>query len=646
MPKVIRDIFHKKSKKSQDNREKFNVNKQSSTETRVDRVERVEKSTQSTQTTQTSVDNRLLMTNNYLQNYEIIVKDKSVGTKVYVHVEKIGEKTKIDRDKIIVTPILKITLKYKDETYECKALTAKIEGRLSIIGCEEEINEIAKKTYRHPPNKQIIEAINNYVNDHFEVEEIPIVDYVRQKYPDRLNEIERDPFTWILSHTRDIVGYDRLKLLTLLSIISSQMKRVPGISRIHLNIVGQSGAGKSSVIKSVLKYVNDDMKLDATRFTEKSLGYLDVDTFDGKVVFLEQIDNQNVAYLREAMSEEKICTYVTEKVSTDDGEKHVTKKICIEGQPAFITTSVSDKVDLEREQIANRMLNVYLKYNYNKDVIEKIVERTDNEVSDVDKMVFTAYLLTRPSMADVTPVKDKIIAFTEKLAELTRNPVNRTAEILRNLVRAVAIARGKTKADDDDFNFVIENFQLDILFNGLGLTERDIEFILALDSPLKSSEIADKLKVSKQYAINVLKNLERKGIVEGVKEDGKTFTWYLTSLGRKIKALVNNIDKDVIEVRDEKGEIVGIADAKFRFDNDGRGDKENAVPSETMQRSNEKINDLSTLCRKYDNKQWTELLIYDKIASECIKKGYIVRDEYDFLKYNNNRFVEVSPADA
>jgi len=84
---------------------------------------------------------------------------------------------------------------------------------------------------------------------------------------------------------------------------------------------------------------------------------------------------------------------------------------------------------------------------------------------------------------------------------------------------------------------------LDVSYNGLGLTERDVEFIEALpdEGGLKTSEVADALKVSKQYALNILKNLERKGVVEGVKEDNKTFTWYLTPLGRKIKVLVSNI---------------------------------------------------------------------------------------------------------
>jgi len=53
--------------------------------------------------------------------------------------------------------------------------------------------------------------------------------------------------------------------------------------------------------------------------------------------------------------------------------------------------------------------------------------------------------------------------------------------------------------------------------------------------------------------------------------------------------LVNNIDKDVVEVRDDKGELVGVADAKFRPDtNAGNGGK-NAVPGDdgnTVQRDN------------------------------------------------------------
>jgi len=569
---------------------------ESSTEKRVDRDKRVANATHATHSAKFPVDNSVDDHHISQNRDEIIVKDEKNRKEVSVKIEKVGDKEIIGKETIETIPKLKITIRYKKENiWECNADVVEIEGKLTTIGCEKTLSEVVKVTGRHPPKERISEAIDEYVNAHFEIKSMPLVDYVRQKYADRLAEIERDPFGWILTHTREIVGYDRLKLLTFLAVVSSRMRRIKGISRIHINIVGQPGSGKSSVVKSVLKFITDDDTLiDATRFTEKALGYLGIDSLDGRIVFLEQIDDQNIEYLREAISEEKITTYVTVRVETDEGVKYVTQKVTIEGQPVFISTSVADNVDLKKYQIENRILNVYLKYVYSRDIIKAILERgNEDEVSDVDKMVFTAYLLTRPNWADISSLEGEIMAFTDKLAELTRSPVNRTAEVLRNLVRAVAIARGKTKADIDDLNSVMSNFQLDVFYNGLGLTERDVEIVEVLpdEGGLKTQEVADALRMSKQYVLKVLSNLERKGVVEGDKADGKTFTWSLTSLGRRIKALVNNIDKDVIEVRDEKGELVGAVDSKFRDDADAGDSRANTVRRDdggAMSRGDEK----------------------------------------------------------
>jgi len=194
--------------------------------------------------------------------------------------------------------------------------------------------------------------------------------------------------------------------------------------------------------------------------------------------------------------------------------------------------------------------------------------------------VFKAWLSTRPSHAKIQEeVVNAVVEFMKKLKEYTREPLNRTVEVARNLIIVTAIMRGRTEATLDDWQFVAENFQLDLLYNGLGLTERDVEIIEELpdEGGLKTSEVADALKVSKQYALNILKNLERKGVADSAKEDGKTFTWYLTPLGRRIKALVNNIDKDVIEVRDKDGRVTGAANAKFFPGDDGGGAEEGAV---------------------------------------------------------------------
>jgi len=502
------------------------------------------------------------------------------GRKVKISVYRIGEEEKIEGDKVVRRAKLKFVIRYSSVVTNC------------IDDCNDAISEVAKASDYKVPKKAISEKIAELREEYGEAEEIPIVDYVRQKYPDRLAEIEKDPIAWIMSRTNEIVGYERLKLLTFLSLVSTRMERVMGMSRLHIMLVGGSGVGKSSTVKSVLKFA-EDIVIPSTRITQNALGYLNVDSFDGKVLFIEQIDKQNMNYLRELMTEEKICTVVTEKETDEDGkERHVARQRCIEGQPAVITTSVVDTIDVDKEQIFNRMLKVYVKTDPSTEdkIWGSIMTRAKVEISPVDAMVFKAWLSTRPSHAKIQEdVTNAAIDFMKKLKEFTREPLNRTVEVARNLIIVTAIMRGRTEATLDDWQFVLENFQLDLLYNGLGLSERDVELIEALpdDGGLKSSEVADKLKVSKQYAINVLKNLERKGVVEGEKTDGKTYTWYLTPLGRRIKALVNNIDKDVVEVRDEKGGLVGIADNKFRPDANAGNDRKNAVSGDdgnTVQR--------------------------------------------------------------
>jgi GTPase SAR1 family protein/DNA-binding MarR family transcriptional regulator len=501
------------------------------------------------------------------------------GRKVVVSVYNAGEVEKVEGDKVVRRTKLRFVLKYKDVVKECISTSSDLN-----VDCGLAIKEVAKATHYSVPYKALREAISELRDKHANEEAVSIVDYVRQKYPDKLAEIERDPFKWVLDRTKEIVGYERLKLLTFLSIVSSQMDRVMGMSRIHLMLVGPSGAGKSSTVKSVVRFIDDsDIYIPGTRLTQNALGYLDVKTVDGKVLFIEQIDRQAVNYLREMMTEEKITTLVTEKVVDEEGrERFVTRRVTIPGQATVITTSVVDTIDVDREQLFNRFLKVYV--NPKSVDIDKVIEaiwtRKKSELSEVDKLVFLAYLLSRPKFADNRDLLERAKRFLKPIAGISREPINRTAEILRNLAIAVAIARGKTKVDDEDFDFVMRNFQLDILYNGLGLSERDVDFILALPDHggVKTNEVVDELKENKQYVLNVLKNLERKGVVEGVKEDGKTFTWFLTPLGKRIKALVNGIEKDVVEVEDEKGETVAMLDPKFRPDDEREGNRGNAVP--------------------------------------------------------------------
>ena len=493
------------------------------------------------------------------------------GHKVKVDVYDTGVEEVINGDRAVTRRRLKFVVVYRDVVREC----------VTDAECKDAVAEVAKATYYKVSKSAILGLISELKEKYGDERSLPLIEYVKERYPDRLAELDRDPFSWVLKRTSYIVGYERLKLLTLLAVVTSRLRRVPGMSRLHLLLVGPSGAGKSSTVKSVLSFLSDDVVIGGTRLTQNALGYLNVDTLDGRILFIEQIDRQNFNYVREAMTEDKICTVVTEKVVDAEGnERHVARERCIPGQPVVISTSVVDKIDADREQFLNRFLKVYVdpRSVNTEDVVRAILDRRPAEVDQADRTVYTAWLLSRPDRAEVSEdVKEKIAEFVRRLSELTREPVTRVTEVIRNLVVAVAVARGKTVADRDDLEFVLDRFELDILFNGLGLTERDVEFLSVLpdDGGLKTNDVADALRVSKQYALNVLKELERKGLVEGNKEDGKTFTWFLTAFGKRVKSLLT--DKGVVELRDERGEVVGLADGPFRPHDDAGGNRQNAV---------------------------------------------------------------------
>ncbi len=565
-------------------------------------------------------------------NEKFLAQETVVGKdgryKAEIKVFRVGEVEKVEDDKVVRRARLKFVLKYGNTVNEC------------LDDCREAVKEVAKASGYKISIKALSEKIDELREEYGGKEEIPIVDYVRQKYPDRLDEVEKDPVKWVMERTKEIVGHDRLKLLTFLSLISARMERMMGMSRIHIMLVGGSGVGKSSTVKSVLKFAGD-IVISSTRITKNALGYLPIDSFDGHVLFIEQIDRQGMNYLRELMTEEKICTVVTEKDVDEDGkERHVSRQRCIEGQPAVVTTSVVDDIDVDKEQVFNRMLKVYVRVDPTLENIiwKNIMNRTKVEVSPVDLMVFKAWLLTRPTHARIPEdVIDAVIGFMRKLKEYTREPLNRIVEIARNLIIVVAIMRGRTEVTLEDWKFVAENFQLDLLYNGLGLTERDVEIIETLpdDGGMKTQEVADILKYSKPYVLNLLKNLENKGVVEGIKEDGKTFTWYLTPLGKRIKALVNDLDRDVVE----DGEVV--AEAKFRPDDEREGNRGNAVPSDDgggVSGDEGETNRIAEAYRVLKERGWllaTDLVAWfgEDVLEELKKKDLIVFNIIDGVLY-------------
>ena len=393
------------------------------------------------------------------------------------------------------------------------------------------------------------------------------------------DEINNDPLEFFLSRSTEVVGNEKLKIAVLLSVVSSQLKKLYGIYRIHLILTGSSGVGKSSTIKSILKLfyemgdgVDDWIVLNVTRMTKESLGYLNVDTLDGKVMFVDQLDNiEGVNYLREAMSEGRITTMIP--VKTETGEIKTVVKV-IPGQPAFITTNVTANVD---HQILNRSIQLYLSQAEDEKlktrIVETILER--GEIDDLDKLKLITYvwLKTRPQSTKITgEVKKELVGLLSKFINF-RN-IYRATEITRNLVRATASLFGHEEITKDDVEFVMKYFKKDIILTTLELSERDLQLLRWLrdhgfaegekseeTKDVTTSEIAQVIKLSTQETKKVLDSLYDKGLLWKA-YDGKRFSWAINRYGLRV---LEELEKEVEEQQQGEDTDVIIEDQLLAY---------------------------------------------------------------------------------
>jgi len=393
-------------------------------------------------------------------------------------------------------------------------------------------------------------------------------------------EINKDPLEFFLSRSRDIVGNEKLKIAVLLSVVSSQLAKIKrGIYRVHLILTGSSGSGKSSTIKSILDLfydnadgVEDFIILKLTRMTKEALGRLRVETLDGKIIFVEQLDNmEGVDYIREAMSEDRITTLTTVK---DEEGNLVSKTVVIPGQPAFVTTNVTANVD---HQILNRSMQLYLSpvedEKLKTRIIETILERDDIEDLDKLKLITYVWLKTRPSSPKMTgEVKKELVGLLNKFINFKN--IYRATEITRNLTRATASLFGHKEITMEDVNFVMKYFKKDIILTTLELSERDLQLLRWLrdhgfvtaekeeeTKDVTTSEISQVMKMSTQETKKVLDALYDKGLLWKA-YDGKRFSWAINRYGIRV---LEELEKEVEEGEKQEETEVMIEDRLLAY---------------------------------------------------------------------------------
>ena len=564
-----------------------------------------------------------------IEDEDVEIKDNSIIIKskdkhrfeiYYGLAGTVEDSTRIIDLKVPQLPKWNFVAKKKDETLSIMVTVDFYQMEDKTIYYIRNKKEIIEKLYsfrgqRNISKKLINDALDAWldrIDPQKYVQWVDVREVVKQY--EEWEEINQDPLNFFLSRASDIVGNEKLKIAVLLNVVSSQLSKIRrGIYRVHLILTGSSGSGKSSTIKSILDLfydnadeIEDFVVLKLTRMTKEALGRLRVDTLDGKVIFVEQLDNmEGVDYIREAMSEDRITTLTTMK---DSEGNLVSKTVVIPGQPAFITTNVTANVD---HQIVNRSIQLYLSQAEDEKlktrIIETILERGEIEELERLKLITYVWLKTRPRSPKMTKeVKSELVKLLTKFINFKN--IYRATEITRNLVRATASMFNHEEILMEDLKFVMNYLKKDIILTTLELSERDLQMLRWLRNhgfvegekeedtkDVTTSEIAQVVKMSTQETKKLLDVLYDKGLVWKA-YDGKRFSWAINNYGIKV---LSELEREV-EGEEQKEETdVIIEDQLLAYISSKLLDKETVTEEElrgilerTAQATNIEVQDL------------------------------------------------------
>jgi len=170
-----------------------------------------------------------------------------------------------------------------------------------------------------------------------------------------------------------IVGEDKTKLLLFLVALSSRMED----DEVSLGavVVGESGAGKSYMVKNITSLFPQEDILWFSRVTDAALNYLDTRTLTGKILVIEELEGiGDNPQLRVMLSEHGLKLLTTEK---EDGQ-FKSKMISVRGSPAFFTCTTRSVIE---DQLATRTFKV--SPDESEEQTERVLQYIANKVSNI-----------------------------------------------------------------------------------------------------------------------------------------------------------------------------------------------------------------------------------------------------------------------
>jgi hypothetical protein len=444
------------------------------------------------------------------------------GRKVVIKVYKLGEIRELNADRMVVKNNLKFEVVHGDKVYNYDEKYGKV--RLERAFDSVSLTRIKDRIER------LKEAYSN-------AREIKLVDYVKQHYPDEFEKITKDPFKWVLEKTAYIPGHEKEKLAVFLSVLTSRLYEVDGLARVHLMLVGGLS---EQIVHSVLRFLEGTNILykipKFTRNTPMELGDMDA---SGKIFYVGGVTEGAVTNLGVLMTDNGLS--VARVVRTREGFETI--RFEIKNEPVVITTKLFNHIKnpIRKWWLLNRFLIVYTEKTD-----PKTVSEPNDTVDEKDRLVFLAYLMSRPVMAKTGHLAyNGFESILFALNEITGNSFFRTLEIFRNLVRAVAIAKGKTVADIEDLDFVLKYFGKELIYNQARVLEPEAEVIKAMpdNDRFTTRDVVNALKVSPDEAKEFLADLDEFGYIDSFRDKMKVYE--LTEKAKELKRLLEG-DIDVI----------------------------------------------------------------------------------------------------